>query len=391
MATPQYESELIFPAEHWHNHSSCLVESPNGDLLVCWYHGSGERRADDVEVLGARRRADGGRWSAPFPMANTPGFPDTNCFMTVDAAGRLWLFWGTQLDNQWESTLLKYRIARDFGRGSRPPRWEKEGLIHLKPDDEAFVAETRAKLPIALRYALENAPAQKRPELEAYLAEQLKKADNKLARRIGWMGRCHPLVQGRRMLLPLYSDGFDFSLIALTEDMGESWSCSLPLIGPGAVQPSLALRRDGTLVAFCRNNGPEPQRILVSESKDQGKSWSVARPIELLNPGASVEVLPLRDGRWLLCYNDTEEGRHQIAVSLSEDEGKTWRWTRHLDPDEPADKSYPSLLQTRDGFLHATYSYSRRGDNLPKDRDGLPARESIRHARFNAEWVMSRE
>ena len=40
---PFHRAELIFPLEHWHNHGSCIVECPDGDLLVCWFHGSGER------------------------------------------------------------------------------------------------------------------------------------------------------------------------------------------------------------------------------------------------------------------------------------------------------------------------------------------------------------
>ena len=43
-----------FPLEHWHNHASMIVEAPNGDLLVGWFHGSGERTADDVVIRGAR-------------------------------------------------------------------------------------------------------------------------------------------------------------------------------------------------------------------------------------------------------------------------------------------------------------------------------------------------
>ena len=50
-AAPQYSSELIFPLEKWHNHSSSIVELPNGDLLVCWFHGSGERTADHDHVI----------------------------------------------------------------------------------------------------------------------------------------------------------------------------------------------------------------------------------------------------------------------------------------------------------------------------------------------------
>ncbi len=53
---PFLKSELIFPLEHWHNHGSCIVEAPNGDLLVCWFNGSGERKADDVKIEGARIR-----------------------------------------------------------------------------------------------------------------------------------------------------------------------------------------------------------------------------------------------------------------------------------------------------------------------------------------------
>src|SRR4029079_5345175 len=88
---PVFESELIFPLEHWHNHASCIVEVPNGDLLVCWCHGSGERQADDVKIEGARKRRGAKSWSPRFTMADTPDYPDTNCAMFIDPRGRLWL------------------------------------------------------------------------------------------------------------------------------------------------------------------------------------------------------------------------------------------------------------------------------------------------------------
>ncbi len=68
--SPLHFSELVFPLEEWHNHGSCIVECPNGDLLVCWFHGSGERTADDVEILGARKVKATGRWTKPFVMAD---------------------------------------------------------------------------------------------------------------------------------------------------------------------------------------------------------------------------------------------------------------------------------------------------------------------------------
>jgi hypothetical protein len=59
-----FDAQLIFPLEHWHNHSSFLVELPNGDLFVCWYNGSGDRTANDVKVLAAPPRAEARGWRA---------------------------------------------------------------------------------------------------------------------------------------------------------------------------------------------------------------------------------------------------------------------------------------------------------------------------------------
>ena len=56
-----------------HNHAPGIVECPNGDLLVSWYRGSGERSADDVAVLGSRLTKGQSTWSEPFVMADNPG------------------------------------------------------------------------------------------------------------------------------------------------------------------------------------------------------------------------------------------------------------------------------------------------------------------------------
>ncbi|MBL8218055.1 MAG: hypothetical protein JNL62_02440, partial [Bryobacterales bacterium] len=52
LAAPVFEREDIIPLDVKHTHASSIVELPNGDLLACWYRGSGERTADDVVVLG---------------------------------------------------------------------------------------------------------------------------------------------------------------------------------------------------------------------------------------------------------------------------------------------------------------------------------------------------
>jgi predicted neuraminidase len=115
------DGELIFALEDWHNHGSCIVECPNGDMLVCWFHGSGERKSDDVEILGARLVKATGEWTKPFAMADTPGFPDTNCCMIIDQDKTLWLLWPTIQANLWESALMKYKTSSDYMMPAGPP------------------------------------------------------------------------------------------------------------------------------------------------------------------------------------------------------------------------------------------------------------------------------
>src|SRR6476619_78229 len=70
--SPLYEAELVFPLHPQHNHAPGIVECPNGDLLVSWYRGSGERSADDVAVYGARLKKGESTWSEAFVMADNP-------------------------------------------------------------------------------------------------------------------------------------------------------------------------------------------------------------------------------------------------------------------------------------------------------------------------------
>ena len=54
-----YEAESLFPPEPYHNHSSSIVETLQGDLLACWFHARGERN-DDTLVI-SRAQAEGRR------------------------------------------------------------------------------------------------------------------------------------------------------------------------------------------------------------------------------------------------------------------------------------------------------------------------------------------
>jgi predicted neuraminidase len=386
---PFLTSELIFPLEHWHNHGSCIVEASNGDLIVCWFHGSGERTADDVKIEGARLRRGSKSWSPRFTMADTPGYPDTNCCMFIDPAGRLWLMWPTILANTWESALMKYRISADYS-GDGPPKWDVSEVMHVTPGPDFEAAVNRFAEHMAATLDRNALGAERGQRVEAWLASLRRQAADKLTRRIGWFTRAHPFVlDGRRLIVPLYSDGFSFSLMNISDDWGQTWHVSAPLIGAGNIQPSIVQRKDGSLYTLMRDNGPPPKRLLQSESRDGGETWSPVTDSDLPNPGSGAEIIALRNGHWVLVSNDLERGRHRLVVQISDDEGRSWKWKRALEhaPDEGARFHYPSIIEAKDGTLHASYSYHLE-KAFERDAEGKPRAKSIRHAHFNVAWVM---
>jgi predicted neuraminidase len=179
--------------------------------------------------------------------------------------------------------------------------------------------------------------------------------------------------------------------MAITDDWGVTWHTSRPLVGAGNIQPSIVRRHDGSLYTLMRDNGPPPHRLQQSESHDNGETWSAVTDTDLPNPGSGSEIIALQNGHWVLIGNDTDRGRHQLAVQLSLDEGRTWPCKRYLEKDPPGPEAgsyhYPSIIQARDGTLHVSYSYHLARRNLPKDVDGDPAAKSIKHAHINEAWI----
>jgi predicted neuraminidase len=407
----------IFPFQSQHVHGSTLVQLPNGDLLAAWFEGSGERQSDDVAIMGARLLKGSEVWTKPFVLADVPDFPDINPVLFIDPQENLWLLWYTVLANQWETSILKYRLSSDYQQPAGPPVWYWQDIIHPKPggptehgiqEDDPFVRSLIRQLATydqQIPQTMKLYPPEERADLLKRWEERKKElisqargedmiargritqpdgktADAQLGyprfRRMGWQTRNKPLfLPSGRMIVPLYSDGFDFSLMAITDDGGKHWTYSEPLVSLGGVQPALVLRDDGAVVTYMRDNGPPPQRLLTSYSKDEGKTWSPVVDSEIPNPGAGADMVKLADGRWLIIGNDTEDGRNSLALFLSADEGKTWRIIRRLERDLTEGTvmraHYPAIIQGKNGHVHLTYTYQER---LPDGQTG----KTIRYA-----------
>ncbi len=367
--SPHFSSELIFPLNPEHNHAPGIVEAANGDLIVSWYRGSGERTADDVVVLGARLRKGSSSWSESFLMADREGFPDCNTCMMIDSQDRLWLFWPTIIANSWESAFTNYKVSADY-LGDGTPKWDQEGVILLKPDD---FSQSGLKLLADAVVQLDKIMSDNlRKEVER-IRERL---SDKLYQRLGWQPRCKPTVlPSGRILLPLYTDTFSISIMAVSDDAGQTWYASQPLLGLGNIQPSVLRRDDGTLVAFMRENGAL-NKIRVCESLDDGIHWGQVGVSELVNPGSGLDAVRLANGHWLMVYNDLVSGRNRLAASISKDEGRSWTVTKHLEDEPTGSYHYPAVIQGSDGRIHVVYSYFVAGG------------KSMKHAAFDEDWVL---
>jgi hypothetical protein len=417
--------ENIFPLQMQHCHGSSIVELPNKDLLVAWFQGSGERTADDVAIKGSRYNHKTHRWSEPFLMADVPDFPDINPVLFIDGKSRLWLVWYTVMAYQWQSSLLKYRISDNYMQDSGAPEWSWQDMIHIKPDgnspegigrNDPFVKTLNRKYDeyyqklVSTGYIKKDGSGtitEERWELARNHYIDIAKGINlmsngtdvdekgekiktqlgyPLMRRIGWQTRNKPLITGNRLLLPLYSDGFDFSLIAITGDWGKTWQFSEPIVGGGNVQPALALCKDSNIVAYMRDNGPPPQRLMKSISEDHGITWSTVDDSDIPNPGTAADVVVLKSGNWAIVHNDIEEGRHRLSVWLSQDEGKTWPYRKILINGAPGSEvrgHYPAIIQGSDETIHVSFTNQTAGEN------GQPAIKNIAHASFSEKWLMN--
>ena len=417
------DSAFIIPKQgEDHVHSSSIVELPDGALLAAWFQGSGECSADDVRIMGARKPSGAVKWGEPFVLADTPGHPDCNPVLWIDKEQRLWLFWSAILSNDWDSSLVKYRTSTNYMAGSGPPKWDWQDNLHIKPADfhqqmlsgwrpllssvffvpRAISAEMSATpvsellldawklfaiagLIIGGPFAV-NAWRRRRTGRSGWKRFALRvgvmygsllvvgvggaigyfslQSSSKLNQRLGWLTANKPVqLASGEIVLPLYSDRFAASIMAISSDGGTTWEASDPLVGYGNIQPSLVKHRNGELVAWMRECGLR-KRIRCSVSSNRGRNWSTISESSLPNPGSKVAIMALTNGNWVIAYNPLVDGRHSLCVDISHDQGETWRPFHSLDETLPeaGSFSYPCLAETADGCIQVTYSYRNLAD-----------------------------
>ena len=302
------KGEFIYPLTNRPTlecHASTIVETPRG-LLVAWFGGT-EEGANDVGIWTSLH--DGTSWSTPVEVFNGKqkdgsSLPCWNPVLFQPKKGPLLLF---------------YKV------GPNPREWW--GVLATSTDDGQTWSEP-TRLPDGIFGPIKNKPLQL-PNGDIFCGSSDESN--------GWK-----------------------VFFQITPDLGKTWDN----IGPinkrdkfDAIQPALFMhidKKDTTLLALCRTR---QGCIAETRSMDLGEKWDRMSCTKLPNPNSGFDGVTLMDGRHMLVYNHTEQGRTPLNVAISKNT-KKWKQVLRLE-DAPGEYSYPAVIQSSDGFVRITYTWRR--------------------------------
>ena len=332
-ATPSFREEFLDPQRAEASaHVSSICELPGGGLAAAWYAGTREGARDVSIYFATHAPGTNGGWSCPERVVTQASAASEtfryvkkvgNPMLFSAAGGKFYLLYVTVGIGGWSDSSLNLKSSCDGGRS-----WSPSRRLGLSP---FFNVSELVK----------NGPTS---------------VDD------GWVVPIyHELLGKFPELLWLRPRGDTGMEVVKTRAFG----------GKQAFQPALTPLDEQQALLFCRTAGAD-RRIQVTRTSDGGIHWTAPQPIALPNSDSGLDAIRLQDGRLLLAFNDTSEGRSNLRLAISSDQGANWKRVATIAEEAGAEFSYPFLLQTSDGSLHLTYTWKRR---------------AIKHATFNLAWL----
>lgn len=319
------------------NHASTLVELKNGDVLVAWFAGMQEG-APDVAIYSARMHA--GAWGPVRELARADKVACWNPVLFHTKDGRLWLYY-------------------KFGKS--PSTWMG---ARKSSNDEGLTWSAEERLPDGILGPIKDKPlilddgtivSGSSVESGTWAAWVERSADN---------GRTW--TKFGPITLPESAD---------IPDAGAKAASAEVQVGPGPadggiptklyppakttigiIQPTIVWMGGHHLRFYARGH-TRSSRIAVSDSMDDGKTWTQARLINLANPNSGIDAVRLKDGRFVLIFNHSYNKRTPLNLAVSGD-GEHFNVFKTLE-NGPGQYSYPAIVQAKNGDLLMTYSWRR--------------------------------
>jgi len=270
--SPIVTSEFIYETAPFPSaHASTIAETKDG-LVAAWFGGTRER-APDVGIWVSRKI--GGAWSAPVEVA-TGLQPD----------GTRLPLWNPVLFDTGDGALTLF-----YKEGPSPSEWW--GMA-LSSRDEGRTWGGRRRLPDGVLGPIKNKP--------------VRLADGTIVSGSSTESTKNPSV---------WRVHFERS-----DDRGRTWTIVRPAPAPDggepdAIQPAILVHADGRLQAIGRTRA---QRVFETWSRDGGRTWTPLALTALPNPNAGIDAVTLRDGRHLVVYNHTTQGRSPLDIAMSSGE-----------------------------------------------------------------------
>ncbi|WP_057490584.1 sialidase family protein [Streptococcus orisasini] len=318
-------------------HAPALIETQDGGLLCAWFAGSFEG-SGDISIAVSKLNPKKQVWSVPKIVSKGKDRSEQNPAFFRAPDGQIWLIYTSQLSRQEGKDNMQFTSVIMVQKSSNEGQtWEEPEVLF--------------------------------PEEGTFSRQAIQILSNGRWIFATWL--CEDSAEG------LTNDPTEFRV---SDDAGQTWKRVRMPESNGRVHANLIEVEAGHLVAFMRSRFAD--NIYISESYDFGDTWSVPQRTVLPNNNASISAIKLQSGEIALAYNvnatrHPEFGkvawpglRNPVAVSVSEDLGKTWPIGRVFEAAEGfigeenktnnAQYEYPTLYQTKDGLLHLVYAYKNR-------------------------------
>lgn len=331
--------EALIPNQFDSVHAADLLELPDGDLLACWFAGSDEGNAD-ISIAVSRLKAGESRWSVGEIVSDDPSRSEQNPSLFAAPNGEIWLMYTAQTSrtsddnpnfNLQYTAEIRRKISKDNGY-----TWGPTETMFARPGSFC-----RQKIQI-----LSN-------------------------------GRW---VFGNWICFPDESrNGSDITVVQISDDEGKTWRETEIPNSAGRVHANLIETAPGKLTALFRSRFAD--YIYIAYSEDYGDTWTSPVPTCLPNNNSSISSMKLQSGSLAIIYNpvkfndDTEKTvwpnqRCPVTFAVSDDGGKTWPYKRIIELGEGfvgefndinnRRYEYPVMMQSKDGKIHAAYSFGNR-------------------------------